>query len=52
MQSDGSIKCTDNYNSDIGNSCLGIRPVVTMVDGVYIASGTGTEADPYILQIE
>ncbi len=34
------------------NYCWGIRPVVTMVDGVYIASGTGTEADPYILQIE
>ena len=30
-------------------SCLGIRPVVTMNDGVYIASGSGTESDPYIL---
>lgn len=29
--------------------CLGIRPVVTMNDGVYIASGSGTESDPYIL---
>ena len=31
------------------NGCLGIRPVVTMTDGVYIKSGTGTEANPYIL---
>ncbi len=30
-------------------SCLGIRPVVEMNNGVYIKSGTGTEADPYIL---
>ena len=31
------------------NDCLGIRPVVTMNDGVYIAGGSGTETDPYIL---
>ena len=30
-------------------ACLGIRPVVTMADGVYIKSGSGTEEDPYIL---
>ena len=29
--------------------CWGIRPVVTMSDGVYIKSGSGTESDPYIL---
>ena len=32
--------------------CWGIRPVVTMKDGVYISSGTGTETDPYILAKE
>ena len=31
------------------NMCLGIRPVVTMTEGVYIKSGSGTEEDPYIL---
>ena len=30
-------------------SCWGIRPVVTMAEGVYIKSGSGTEEDPYIL---
>ena len=29
--------------------CYGIRLVVKMVDCVYIKTGTGTEADPYIL---
>ena len=33
----------------VGYDFAGIRPVVQMVDGVYIKSGTGTEADPYIL---
>ena len=33
----------------VGSGFTGIRPVVQMVDGVYIKSGTGTEADPYIL---
>ena len=32
-----------------GYGCYGIRPVVTMADGVYIVSGSGTESDPYIL---
>ena len=27
----------------------GIRPVITMADGVYIASGEGTDTSPYIL---
>ena len=31
------------------NHCRGIRPVVTMKEGVYIVNGTGTEADPYVL---
>lgn len=34
------------------HDCWGIRPVVEMNDGVYIASGTGTESDPYILAKE
>ena len=29
--------------------CFGIRPIVTMAEGVYIKSGTGTDSDPYIL---
>ena len=29
--------------------CLGIRPVVVMNDGVYIANGDGTEGSPYVL---
>ena len=32
--------------------CWGIRPVVTMNEGVYIASGDGTEENPYILAKE
>ena len=46
-----ALNCmTANSGKPEGNSgCRGIRPVVEMVDGVYIASGTGTEADPYIL---
>ena len=44
-----SYNDSTGYAGDSGNGCLGIRPVVEMVDGVYIASGTGTEADPYIL---
>lgn len=47
--------CTSNGNLDfyrLGYNCFGIRPVVTMQDGVYIKSGTGTESDPYILDKE
>ena len=40
--SDGEI-----YRS--GAFCLGVRPVVSLTSGVYIKTGTGTEADPYIL---
>ena len=29
--------------------CYGIRPIIEMNEGVYIVSGTGTEADPYVL---
>lgn len=31
------------------DNCIGIRPVVTMAEGVYIKSGSGTDTDPYIL---
>ena len=33
----------------VSDRCWGVRPVVTMTSGVYIKSGTGTDADPYIL---
>ena len=36
----------DNYRY----SCWGVRPIVSLTSGVYIKSGTGTEADPYILE--
>ena len=29
--------------------CWGVRPIVSLTSEVYIKSGTGTEADPYIL---
>ena len=41
-----------NFTGGISHSdkgCYGIRPVVTMAEGVYIKSGSGTEEDPYIL---
>lgn len=31
------------------DQCTGLRPVVEMVDNVYIVSGDGTEENPYIL---
>ena len=31
------------------STCFGVRPVITMADGVYIKEGTGTDSDPYIL---
>lgn len=34
------------------NFCLGIRPVVTLKQGVYIKSGTGVEGNPYVLEKE
>ena len=36
-------------NNDVYRYCWGIRPVVVMNDGVYIASGDGTESNPYVL---
>ena len=37
-----------NINGDV-YYCWGVRPVVSLTFGVYVKSGTGTEADPYIL---
>ena len=37
------------YTASGVTACWGIRPVVEMNDGVYIASGSGTESDPYVL---
>lgn len=42
VDSNGSI----SYNQ---GGCWGIRPVVTMVSGVYIKSGDGTTTSPYVL---
>ena len=42
------IKKDGNIGYNYG-ACWGIRPVVEMNDGVYIASGLGTEMDPYVL---
>lgn len=39
-------------NNNCTHFCWGIRPVVEMNEGVYIASGTGTDEDPYILAKE
>ena len=33
----------------VSNNCFGIRPVVVMNEGVYIASGDGTEGNEYVL---
>ena len=41
--SSSGIMNTDNIY------CWGVRPIVSLTSGVYIKSGTGTEADPYIL---
>ena len=35
-----------------GSFDIGIRPVVAMVDGVYLKSGNGTEESPYVLAVE
>ena len=37
---------------DVKNYCFGVRPVVSLKSGVYIASGDGTESSPYILAME
>lgn len=34
------------------DQCTGVRPVVEMVDNVYIVSGDGTETNPYVLAKE
>lgn len=47
----GGIADTDASSND-NRICCGIRPVVVLNDGVYIASGDGTEADPYVLAKE
>ena len=39
----------DGYIHSSGSYCLGVRPVVSLTYGVYVKSGSGTEADPYIL---
>ena len=36
----------------VNNYCFGVRPVVSLKSGVYIASGDGTESSPYILAME
>ena len=41
-----SIGNIDSYHY---GSCWGVRPVVSLTSGVYVKSGSGTEADPYIL---
>ena len=38
----GSIYCNNYY-------CLGVRPVISLTSGVYIASGDGTEGNEYVL---
>ena len=45
IETDGRITMSGSYDE----YCWGIRPVVSMKEGVYIASGDGTEADPYVL---
>ena len=44
------------YNSgtvdDVYAGCMGVRPVVTLVENVYIESGTGEKDDPYVLKKE
>ena len=37
------------YIGSIHNYCFGLRPVVVMNEGVYIASGDGTEGNEYVL---
>ena len=43
--SDNIYSSMDYYAS----ACYGVRPVITMNDGVYIVSGNGTEENPYVL---
>ena len=47
VKSDGGLTLSSGMTV-----CWGIRPVVSLNEGVYIASGSGTEADPYVLAKE
>lgn len=40
---------TGEIYNQYARDCWGIRPIVVMKEGVYIVSGDGTEADPYVL---
>ncbi len=42
INASGNLYATNEY-------CFGIRPIITMTEGVYIVSGIGTEDDPYVL---
>ena len=39
-----------NVNNDFSNSTLGVRPALFLKSDVVIASGTGTESNPFILE--
>ena len=43
------ISTSGETHRGLDYQCIGIRPVVSMVEGVYIKSGAGTEEEPYIL---
>lgn len=43
---------TGEVSVGYGNSCVGVRPIVTLKTGVYIKSGDGTEESPYVLGME
>ena len=49
VDKNGGILTNGNETLEGGKSVWGIRPVVVMSEGVYIASGDGTEANPYVL---
>jgi len=52
---DYAYLCYVNYRGDCysgATACWGVRPVVSLVSGVYVSGGSGTEADPYILAKE
>ena len=42
------VSSSGNIDTSAGG-CWGVRPVVSLTSGVYIKSGSGTDADPYIL---
>ena len=42
----------DGYIGSNRNCCWGVRPVVSLESGVYIASGDGTDGNPYVLAKE